>query len=116
MKNAGQTLLFAQRSYNLPSPSDLLKTKSQQKHICPQIRYIFNQSALPDPDKCLGVMMGQYVRTVKGNDSRPYIPISRIDQPGIVDFFVRDLRGINNGADQKKSFTYQLLDLQVKLS
>ena len=42
-------------------------------------------------------------------DSRPYIPISRIDEAGTVDFFVRDFRKENN----EKSFTYHLLNLNV---
>ena len=58
-------------------------------------------------------MVGQYVKTIKGNDSRPYIPISRIDEPGIVDFFVRDFRGMNQGDNQKKSFTHNVIDLEV---
>ena len=41
-------------------------------------------------------MIGQYVRIHLGNDSRPYIPISRLDEPGIVDFLVRDLRKEND--------------------
>jgi NAD(P)H-flavin reductase len=48
--------------------------------------------ALPDPDKCLGLMIGQFIRiNIKGK-SRPYNPISRIDEPGIIDLFVRDMR------------------------
>ena len=45
---------------------------------------------------------------MKGN-SRPYIPISRIDEPGIIDLFVRDMRPEN----KVKSFTNHLLELKV---
>lgn len=55
-------------------------------------------------------MIGQFVNIRLGDRSRPYNPISRIDEPGIVDFFVRDMREKNKA----ESFTHRLLDLKVR--
>jgi NAD(P)H-flavin reductase len=67
------------------------------------------ESALPDPNKCLGIKIGQYVQLHHHNEHRPYNPISSIDEPGQVDFLITDLRK-NNGAN---SFTNRLLSLKV---
>ena len=37
-------------------------------------------------------MIGQYIKIGLGESSRPYCPVSRIDEPGIVDIIVRDTR------------------------
>jgi len=38
-------------------------------------------------------MIGQYVKIITQNQTkRQYNPISRIDEPGIVDFLIRDMR------------------------
>lgn len=57
-------------------------------------------------------MIGQFIKIRIGEYSRPYNPVSRIDEPGIVDLFVRDLRRENSA----NSFTSKLLDLKVKLA
>jgi hypothetical protein len=54
-------------------------------------------------------MIGQYVELHIAGMKRPYNPISRIDEPGQVDFLVTDLRK-KNGSN---SFTNQLLSLEV---
>lgn len=54
-------------------------------------------------------MIGQYVELQIAGMKRPYNPISRIDEPGQVDFLVTDLRR-KNGTN---SFTNQLLSLEV---
>lgn len=46
-----------------------------------------------------------------GDKSRPYNPVSRIDEPGLVDLFVRDLRKENTAS----SFTNRLLNLKVRV-
>jgi hypothetical protein len=55
-------------------------------------------------------MIGQFVNIWIGQHKRPYNPVSRIDEPGIVDFFVRDLREVN----KTESFTHHLLSLRVR--
>jgi ATP-dependent RNA circularization protein (DNA/RNA ligase family) len=55
-------------------------------------------------------MVGQYVELYLQGQKRPYNPISRIDEPGQVDFLVTDLRKKNGG----NSFTHRLLSLAVK--
>ena len=50
-------------------------------------------------------MIGEFVKIKIGDKSRPYNPVSRIDESGVVDFFVRDLRKEN----QASSFTTALL-------
>ena len=56
-------------------------------------------------------MIGQYVELHIAGMKRPYNPISRIDEPGQVDFLVTDLRAKNG----KSSFTNHLLALEVLL-
>lgn len=53
-------------------------------------------------------MIGQYIKIDIGGNSRPYCPVSRIDEPGIVDIIVRDTREEN-----EKAFTAELLQLKV---
>jgi NAD(P)H-flavin reductase len=70
---------------------------------------LFAKIALPDADKCLGLMIGQYVELHIDNTKRPYNPISRIDEPGQVDFLITDLRKYNG----PNSFTHKILSMKV---
>jgi NAD(P)H-flavin reductase len=68
-----------------------------------------DNAALPEENKCLGLMIGQYVELHLDGKKRPYNPISRIDEPGQVDFLITDLRKKNG----PNSFTTRLLSLTV---
>ncbi len=54
-------------------------------------------------------MIGQYVELHLNGKKRPYNPISRIDEPGQVDFLITDLRKANGPT----SFTNQILSMKV---
>ena len=56
-------------------------------------------------------MIGQYIKIGLGESSRPYCPVSRIDEPGIVDIIVRDTRE----EKLEGAFTGELLELKVGL-
>ena len=63
---------------------------------------------LPQDNKCLGIKNGEYVWIGINGQSRPYVPISPIDQPETVDFLIRDL-----SAKNPNSFSSSLLGLKV---
>jgi hypothetical protein len=46
-------------------------------------------SALPDPSKCLGLSIGQLARLELGGSTVDFYPLSRVDEPGIVDLFLQ---------------------------
>ena len=66
-------------------------------------------------------MIGQFVKIEVGGESRPYNPVSRIDEPGSVDFFIKDMRKDEKGREDREdekdnagnSFTHRLLKLKV---
>lgn len=55
-------------------------------------------------------MIGQYIELHINGKKRPYNPISRIDEPGQVDFLITDLRKTNG----PNSFTNHLLSMTVQ--
>ena len=62
--------------------------------------------ALPEDNKCLGLKIGQYVELQLNGEKKNYVPISRIDDPGVVDFLIRDM---GNKVGIEKSFSKKLV-------
>lgn len=88
-----------------------MPAKLSAKSLLNQEYCILRFSFLDDDhaNKCLGLKIGQYIWIEINGEKRPYVPISRIDEPGFVDVLIRDMRGKN-----ENSFTHKLFTLEVQ--
>jgi NAD(P)H-flavin reductase len=54
--------------------------------------------------------IGQFVELHLNGEKKNYVPISRIDDPGVVDFLIRDM---SEKIGPEKSFSKKIIDIKV---
>lgn len=85
------------------------------KNIINKEYHIF-RFELPEENKCLGLQIGQYIWLHLGDQKRPYVPISPIDEPNYFDLLIRDMSSKNVGSFTEKLLNMPVLMKDIKIS